>query len=81
MLPVMQALDADKNGELSTEEIENAVAALKALDKDKNGKLTEDEMLPDFSQMMGGGGGRELGRAGERPRSERPTRPPMEDDE
>ena len=56
-LPVMQALDADQNGELSGQEVENAVAALKALDKDQNGTITQDEMMPDFGAMMGGRGG------------------------
>ena len=58
MLPIMIALDADKDGEISSSEIENAVAALKSLDKDKDGKLTEEELRPDFSSMPGGGPGR-----------------------
>ena len=44
-LPVMAALDADADGQLSDKEIENASAALKALDKDKDGKLAEAELL------------------------------------
>ena len=35
--PLMQALDADGDGELSAKEIENATAALNTLDKDKKG--------------------------------------------
>jgi hypothetical protein len=47
--PVIQALDADGDGELSTKEIENATAALKALDKDKDGKLSSDELRPTLA--------------------------------
>jgi Ca2+-binding EF-hand superfamily protein len=45
--PVLAALDADHNGEISASEIQNAPAALKALDKNGDGKLTQDEVLPD----------------------------------
>ena len=44
--PVMLALDADKNGELSTAEIGNATASLKALDSNSDGILTRDELRP-----------------------------------
>jgi Ca2+-binding EF-hand superfamily protein len=44
--PIMQALDADGDGELSAKEIENATAALKTLDKDNDGKLTREELRP-----------------------------------
>ncbi len=54
--PVMQALDADHDGELSAKEIENATVALKTLDKDKNGKLTRDELFG----IVGNGRGRGL---------------------
>jgi len=47
--PVMQALDADGDGELSSKEIENATAALKTLDKDKDGKLTSEELRPSLA--------------------------------
>lgn len=58
--PVMMALDADGNGEISADEINNATAALKKLDRNKNGKLDADELRPEFG---GGppGGGREGG--------------------
>ena len=36
MFPVMSALDSDGNGEISSEEIKGAVAALKKLDKNKD---------------------------------------------
>ena len=51
----MAALDADGNGEISTEEIKVAPAALKKLDKNNDGKLTDAELLPSFP---GGGGSR-----------------------
>ncbi len=58
MLPIMAALDADEDGEISAKEIENAVVALKKLDKNKDGKLTEDELRPNFSgRGFGGPGG------------------------
>ncbi|MCP4592606.1 MAG: hypothetical protein GY842_17880 [bacterium] len=44
--PLMMALDADRDGELSAEEIANASAALLALDQDGDGKLTREEMRP-----------------------------------
>ena len=66
MLPVMQALDADQDGELSAKEIENAVAALKTLDKNKDGKLTEDELRPNFPEGGRGFGGRGPGGFGGR---------------
>lgn len=63
--PLLEALDADRNGELSKEEIENAVVALKTLDKNSDGKLDGAEIRPNFEGMgrgfgeggPGGGGG------------------------
>lgn len=55
--PVMVALDADKNGEISAEEINNAVAALKTLDKNNDGKLDATELRPNFEGMGRGGFG------------------------
>jgi Ca2+-binding EF-hand superfamily protein len=45
--PVLAALDADHDGEISAREIQNAPAALKTLDKNGDGRLTQDEVLPD----------------------------------
>ena len=45
--PVLAALDADHDGEISESEIQNAAAALKTLDTNGDGKLTQDELLPD----------------------------------
>ena len=46
-LPMMSALDANDDGEISAEEIANAVQALKSLDKNSDGKLTLEELRPD----------------------------------
>jgi len=45
--PVLAALDADHDGEISTREMQNAPAALKSLDSNGDGRLTPDELLPD----------------------------------
>jgi Ca2+-binding EF-hand superfamily protein len=55
--PLMQALDADGDGELSTKEIENAAVALKTLDKNKDGKLAGEEIRPAFGGGFPGGPG------------------------
>jgi hypothetical protein len=60
---LMTALDADRDGKISSKEIDNAVAALQKLDKDKDGRLSATEIgwpppggFPGFGR--GGGGGR-----------------------
>lgn len=45
--PVLAALDADQDGEISADEIKNSSAALRTLDKNHDGSLTPDEVLPD----------------------------------
>lgn len=45
--PVLAALDANHDGEISASEILNAPAALLTLDKNRDGQLTEGELLPD----------------------------------
>lgn len=45
--PLIEALDTDHDGVISTEELKNAVQSLKKLDKNKDGKLTEEEMRPE----------------------------------
>jgi hypothetical protein len=61
--PVLAALDADKDGSLSAEEIGNAPAALKTLDKNSDGQLTAEEIQP-------------AGPRPGRPGAERPDGPP-----
>ncbi len=43
---VVMALDTDKDGDISAEELTNAPASLKGLDKNKDGKLASDELRP-----------------------------------
>ena len=74
MFPVMVALDSDGNGEISSEEIKGAVAALKKLDKNKDGKLTEDELRPSFGGR-GGASGQRPSRGGQGRGAQRPGRP------
>ena len=73
MFPVMVALDSDGNGEISSEEIKGAVAALKKLDKNKDGKLTEDELRPSFGGR-GGASGQRPSRGGQGRGAQRPGR-------
>lgn len=56
-LPVMMALDANQDGEISASEIDLAVVALKKLDKNRDGKLTQEELVPSFEGMGPGGFG------------------------
>ena len=53
--PLMEAIDSDKDGELSPDEIANAVVALKKLDKNDDGKLDATETRPNFEGMGRGG--------------------------
>ncbi len=50
-MPIMRVLDANRDGEISAEEIKNAAEALKSLDRNEDGKLTMDELRPDFRQL------------------------------
>jgi predicted O-methyltransferase YrrM len=56
VMPVMTALDANGDGELSAEEIANASQALKKLDKNGDGKLSREELRPQFGPAGGPGG-------------------------
>jgi Ca2+-binding EF-hand superfamily protein len=53
--PLFMALDTDRNGELSADEINNATASLKKLDRNKNGKLDMAELGPPARGQGGGG--------------------------
>ncbi len=64
--PVVRALDADKNGELSAAEITGASAALKALDTDADGAVSTAE-------LRGNRPGRPAGST--TPPADRPARP------
>lgn len=44
--PLMAALDANHDGELSKQEIDNAITVLRSFDRDGDGKVTRNEMLP-----------------------------------
>ena len=44
--PVLAALDADHDGEISAWEIDHAAASLKQLDRNHDGYLTADELIP-----------------------------------
>ena len=59
--PVVRALDTDKDGELSADEIAKAAESLKSLDQNEDGKLTEDELRPPRPDGPGPGGPGEFG--------------------
>ena len=54
--PVLAALDADHNKEISADELAAAPAALLKLDKDHDGKLSEEELSPQMPERDGQGG-------------------------
>ena len=64
MSPLLAALDADGDGELSAKEINSAVAALKKLDKNGDGKVDREEMGPPFGPPGQGGMGGGFGPGG-----------------
>ncbi len=51
------ALDTNHDGEISSDEINNAATSLKTLDKNGDGQITEDEVMPNFGGRGGPGGG------------------------
>ena len=67
--PVFDVIDADKDGNITPQELEGAVAALKTLDKDGDGVITRDEARPQFGGRggFGGGFGGGPGEGGDRP--------------
>lgn len=50
---LMRVLDADRDGRLSANEINNATAALKQLDRNQDGQVDEQELRPDWSRPEG----------------------------
>lgn len=60
-LPVIVALDENKDGEISAEEIKNAEKALFSLDEDGDGKLSGSEVRPSGGGRERESGGRSLG--------------------
>lgn len=74
-LPVIAALDANKDGVISKSEIENAAVALRKLDQNKDGKIDAEEMRPSFGgRGFAGSGpprrGPDQGRPGDEDRGE-----------
>lgn len=74
VMPIIAALDLNKDGTIDADEIAKASASLKTLDKNGDGKLTTEEIHP---QHPGGPGGQERGGprgqgGGERNRPQRP---------
>lgn len=63
-IPVMATLDANRDGDLSAEEIAAASEALKKLDKNGDGKLARDELRPQFGGPGGPGPRGGMGPAG-----------------
>ena len=55
--PLVAALDTNKDGKLSREEIENAVKAIWTLDKNDDGVVDASEMRPQGRGPRGGAGG------------------------
>jgi len=53
--PIVEALDANHDGVIDSNEIANASVALKALDKNGDGKLTSDEFRPPHPNGPPGG--------------------------
>jgi hypothetical protein len=69
----MTAIDTNKDGVITAEEMKNAAKALATLDKNKNGKLDQDELLPQFGGgRFGRPGGGDRPGGGNRPDSRRP---------
>ena len=56
-IPVLAALDADGDGQIRSEEIQQAAASLATLDADGSGTLSGDELLPRFGGRGGPGRG------------------------
>lgn len=55
--PLVEALDLDKDGKISGEELKQASESLKKLDKNRDGELTREEMMPKGMRPGMGKGG------------------------
>jgi hypothetical protein len=76
--PFMAALDTNKDGVLSADEIANAAKALLTLDKDGDGKITMEEFLgPPPGPRPGGPDGDKTGG----PSGDQPPRRPRDNDQ
>ena len=73
-MPLMAALDTNKDGELSAEEIAAASESLAKLDKNGDGKLDRKELFPPPPKGDRPRGPRPDGEGG--PRGDRPPPPP-----
>lgn len=69
-MPLIAALDADRDGELSADEIRAATAALNKLDRNDDGKLAAEEIGPPRGRFAGPRLGRPRG-----PTQQGPPRP------
>ena len=80
--PLMVALDTNKDGELTADEIAAAAVSLKTLDKNNDGNLTREELFgaaPPRGEGQGRGqgqGGGQGGGQGRPPREGGPQGPP-----
>ncbi len=73
-MSLMHVLDTNGDGEISSQEIEGAVAAIKKLDKNGDGQVSSDELLPDgASRFPGGRFGRGFDGQGRPGRGRRPA--------
>lgn len=72
MMPIIEALDLNKDGVIDADEIAKASASLKKLDKNGDGKLTPDEFRGQRPGGQGGPGGPGGPGGGEGNRPQRP---------
>jgi Ca2+-binding EF-hand superfamily protein len=70
--PFFRAIDVDRDGKLSGEELAKAGEALKTLDKNGDGTLTPDELVPTGPPASNAPGNSPLGQPGRRPDGGRP---------
>ena len=75
MIPIIEAIDLNKDGTLDADEIAKASESLMKLDKNKDGKITPDEYRPQRPGGPGGQGG-QRGQGGQGGGG--PQRPPLE---